>query len=269
MILYSYAKINLGLKVSEKRPDGFHNLDMIMQSIDLCDYVHIEKTKEKKIIVSCDRLVCDEKSNLAYKAAKIMLDKVNSNFGVNIKIEKNIPIGAGLGGGSSNAASVIVGLDKALKLNLSKDEKIKIALDIGSDVPFCLFGGTLRCKGRGEVFFPVSKMPECKILIKEGKEKSFTSDAFKKLDLILDKEEKNDKIEILKECLITRNIKLISKNCFNDFEKIVETPKEWHLTGSGSAIFKIEEKSFTITDNDVIICQPKNCGVEIIEDNWD
>lgn len=268
MILSSFAKINLGLKVKEKRSDGFHDLDMIMQSVSLCDRVHIEKIKEKKISVSCDKFVCDEESNLAYKAAKVFFDEINPDFGISIKIEKNIPFGAGLGGGSSNAAAVIVGLDKVFELNLSKDEKIKLALNVGSDVPFCLFGGTLRCKGRGEALFPLSKMPECKILIKEGKNKSFTKDAFEKLDMILNKEETGNRIDILKECLITKNIKLISNNCFNDFEKIIEVPENWHLTGSGSAFFKIVDKSFTITDNDVIMCQSSSCGVEIIEDNW-
>ena len=268
MILSSFAKINLGLKVKEKRLDGFHDLDMIMQSVDLHDRIHIEKIEEKKIVVSCNKFVCDEKSNLAYKAAKVIFDKINPNFGISIKIEKNIPFGAGLGGGSSNAAAVIIGLDKIFKLNLSKDEKIKIALSIGSDVPFCLFGGTLRCKGRGEILLPVNNMPECKILIKEGKNKSFTSDAFKKLDTILNNEKNDNKIDFLKECLITKNIKLISSNCFNDFEKITGVPEGWHLTGSGSALFKIVDKSFTISDNDVIICQPTCCGVEIIEDNW-
>ena len=268
MILSSFAKINLGLKVESKREDGFHNLDMIMQSVSLCDYVHISKIKEKKIYVSCNKPVCDEKSNLAYKAAKIIFDKTSPNFGFKIHIEKNIPFGAGLGGGSSNAASVILALDKILKLNLSYKEKIDISLKIGSDVPFCLFGGTLRCRGRGEILSYVNGLTDCKVLIKEGSQKSFTSNAFKILDKVLCEEENSEKIELLNESLKTNDINLISKRCFNDFENIIKVPKNWHLTGSGSAYFKIVEKSFTTINNDVIICEPVDCGVRIIENNW-
>lgn len=270
MILSSYAKINLGLKVNTKRPDGFHDVDMIVQSVDLCDFVYISRLKAKEILVSCNKNICEKEQNLAYKAAELVIGKYDFGFGLNIHIDKNIPIGAGLGGGSSNAAAVIFGLNTML--NLPVKEIVDIALQIGSDVPFCFFGGTLRCQGRGEILSDVNVLEEYKILIKPGPNLSFTRDAYKKLDSFFEKNDNkkvNDyRIAKLIDSLKYENTEKISKCCFNDFENVVEFPKGWHLTGSGSASFKIVNKNFTKNNDNIIICRPVNCGVKIIEDNW-
>ena len=270
MILSSYAKINLGLKVNNKRADGFHDVDMVVQSVDLCDLVYLSKLKSKEILVSCDKNICDNNQNLAYKAAKIIIEKYNLDFGLNIHIDKNIPIGAGLGGGSSNAAAVIFGLNTVL--HLSRKEIIDIALKIGSDVPFCVFGGTLRCQGRGEILSNIDNPREYKVLIRPGSNFSFTSNAYEKLDSFFDKNntERTDNFRISKliNSLKYENIEKISECCFNDFEHVIDFPRGWHLTGSGSASFKIVNKNFTKNNDNIIICKPINCGVRIIEDNW-
>jgi len=269
MKILSFAKINLGLKVNKKRLDGFHDLDMIVQSVDLYDILHISIIDDPgKIEVSCNKFICEEESNLAYKSAKVMFDIFHPNFGIKIYIEKNIPFGAGLGGGSSNAAAVILCLNHVLKLNLSYEQKINISSKIGSDVPFFMFGGTLQCQGRGEIIKHIDQLPECNILIREGKNKSFTSDAYKKLDDISYFDSSDQRIENLKNSIKLKDINSISDNCFNDFEKIISVPDGWHLTGSGSASFKIINKNFTSLDDAYIICKPVNYGVKIIENNW-
>ena len=270
MILSSFAKINLGLKVSNKRDDGFHDLDMIVQSISLCDYITLRKSSFRKITVSCNKNICNQEQNLAYISAKSVLERCNVNFGIDIHIEKNIPIGAGLGGGSSNAAAVIVGLSRVL--NLSNKQILEIASEIGADVPFCCLGGTYRCRGKGEILDRVSCLKDCKILIKKGNVPYFTKNAYEKLDKFFENKNylnSNDSrvknlINSLKHC----DIKKISDSCFNDFENIIETSKDWHLTGSGSASFKLVSEDFTNYDNNVIIYKPVNFGVEILEDNW-
>ena len=269
MKILSFAKINLGLKVNKKRLDGFHDLDMIVQSVDLHDILHISIIDDPgKIEVSCNKFICDEESNLAYKSAKMLFDIFHPDFGIKIYIEKNIPFGSGLGGGSSNAAAIILCLNYILKLNLPDEQKITIASKIGSDVPFFIFGGTLQCQGKGELIKIIDQLPECNILIKEGKDKSFTSDAYKRLDNLFYFDYSDKKIEQLKNSIKSKDINSISNNCFNDFEKIINVPDGWHLTGSGSASFKIIDRNFTFFDNTSIICRPVSYGVKIIENNW-
>ena len=151
------AKLNLFLKVYGKRPDDFHNLISVMQSIDLSDRLSIEKTESGKIEVSCSNpdVPCGE-SNLAYKAADYFLKKVNRKVGgLKIHIEKNIPVMGGLAGGSSDAAGVLVGLRRIMHVNLEDADLVKFASDIGSDVPFCMIGGTALVQGRGEKLEPL------------------------------------------------------------------------------------------------------------------
>ena len=270
MVICSFAKINLGLEIGKKRDDSFHNLDMITQSISLCDNISLSKIEDATIDVTCSKSVCKKESNLAYKAAKMLFDLASPDYGVKIDIIKNIPVGAGLGGGSSDAAAVICGLDKIFKMHLSIEEIVDLALKIGSDVPLCFFGGTLQCQGRGEVLTKLDDMPDCKILIKNGKNKNITSHSyglFDKLTVNEDSNSKNDRIKILKESLKSGDMKRISDSCFNDFEKVYKVENGWHLTGSGSSCFKIVDKNFNVSDGNLIVCSPVDCGLKIIDDN--
>ena len=149
----SPAKINLHLEVLGKRKDGYHELAMLMQSINLKDYLEIEDNINGDINLSSNNVELDLKEdNLIIKAASILRNCYpDRNLGANIFLDKNIPIGAGLAGGSSNAAATLIGLNKLWQLNLDKPTLKKFALILGSDVPFFLEGGSQYCFGRGEI----------------------------------------------------------------------------------------------------------------------
>jgi 4-diphosphocytidyl-2-C-methyl-D-erythritol kinase len=146
--LRAYAKLNLTLKINGKRQDGYHDIDSVMQSISLHDEVDINTT-DSGIKVSCS--IPGIENNTAQKAAELFLSETKIKGGVNIHIKKNIPLASGLGGGSADAAATLIGLFKLFNLNLHKDKLLELGAKIGSDVPFCLTGGTARCTGRGEV----------------------------------------------------------------------------------------------------------------------
>ncbi len=163
MRLYSLlaaAKINLYLEIVGSRPDGFHELIMVMQSISLADRVTVRSIGVDEIRVRCKHpLVPADQSNLAYRAAALLVEKfpgvIAKLGGVEITLEKQIPVGAGLAGGSGNAAAVLVGLDLLWQLGLTQGELQVLGAELGSDVPFCISGGTAIATGRGEQLDPL------------------------------------------------------------------------------------------------------------------
>src|SRR3954469_21339572 len=159
------AKINLSLKVLGKRADGFHEIETLIAPISLCDTIDIEK-QNRWIDFSCDDPTLpggDE--NLVVRAAKLFLEQAKIKSGVSIKLEKKIPHGAGLGGGSSDAAAMLRALNELFETNLSREELGKIAAEIGSDVPFFLFNSAAVCKGRGEIVEPAKLKSKLSILL--------------------------------------------------------------------------------------------------------
>lgn len=160
------AKINLTLDVLYKREDGFHQVEMIMQSIDLADVLHLEerKTGDVSIATTIARLPCDQR-NLAYRAAALLKETCQVKSGVHIFLEKNIPVAAGLAGGSADAASVLIGLNQLWKLGLSTNELEILGAKLGSDVPFCIKGGTVLATGRGELLQPLADIKPCYIVL--------------------------------------------------------------------------------------------------------
>jgi 4-diphosphocytidyl-2-C-methyl-D-erythritol kinase len=156
----SYAKVNLTLDVMGKRLDGFHSVESVMQTISLHDVVQMQIEPQPGIRISCTAPeIPTDARNLAWKAADLILSRFGEGRGVCIGIEKHIPVEAGLGGGSSNAAAVIAGLSRILGLSISVDELCKLAAKVGSDVPFFLKGGTAFVQGRGE---EVDTLPDIK-----------------------------------------------------------------------------------------------------------
>ena len=154
--LDAYGKINLGLDVLGKRDDGYHDLDMVMQSVDLCDKITITKNDSDEITVKSNTgKIPNDESNLAYKAAKLLIDEFNIQKGVEIEIEKNIPISGGMAGGSTDCAAVLKGMNKLFKLKLSEEELMERGVKLGADVPFCIMGKTARAEGIGEVLTPI------------------------------------------------------------------------------------------------------------------
>jgi 4-diphosphocytidyl-2-C-methyl-D-erythritol kinase len=152
------AKINLSLDVLGKRNDGYHELRMIMQSIDLYDEIILEKTSDG-ISICCDnKAVPTDQTNICYKVAVKLFEKYSIKGGINIKIIKRIPIAAGLAGGSADAAGVIEGINKLYELGMTTEEMFEAGLSVGADVPFCLLKGTALAEGIGEVLTPLKTL---------------------------------------------------------------------------------------------------------------
>lgn len=160
------AKINLTLDVLHKRTDGYHEVEMIMQAIELADTLSFAErpTGEISIVANIAHLPCDHR-NLAYKAAMLIKETYSIDQGVHIILEKKIPMSAGLAGGSTDAAAVLIGLNRLWNLGLSLQELESLGARLGSDVPFCLRGGTMLATGRGEILHPLAPMPPCYVVL--------------------------------------------------------------------------------------------------------
>lgn len=164
------AKINLTLDVLYKRPDNYHEVEMVMTTVDLADRIGLEAREDGLIkIVSADRYVPDDQRNFAYQAAQLLKDTYDIEQGVNIHIEKEIPIAAGLAGGSSDAAATLRGLNTLWNLGLSLDELAELGAKIGSDVSFCVYGGTALATGRGEKIEHLTAPPTCFVVLAKPK----------------------------------------------------------------------------------------------------
>ncbi len=160
------AKVNYLLDVIRRRPDGYHELRMVMQRINLCDDISITLTDSPTVAVTCSKNgVPDGPDNIAWKAARIMLDLSGSNQGADIVITKNIPVAAGLGGGSSDAATVLMGFNELLNLSLPDKRLMEIGVTLGADVPFFIFKKTALAEGIGEKLSAMPDMPKVWILI--------------------------------------------------------------------------------------------------------
>lgn len=181
--LKALAKINLGLDVTGVRENGYHDVCMVMQTIHLYDNVTIKRTAEPGIQVKTNlEYLPTNNDNIAYKAAKLLIDEFGIQDGVEIMLEKNIPVAAGLAGGSSNAAAVLVGMNDMFQLNLSQQDLMDRGVKLGADVPYCVMQGTALAEGIGEVLTPLPAMPECTILIAKPGISVSTKVVYEKLD---------------------------------------------------------------------------------------
>ncbi len=166
IILKARAKINLTLGVTGKRDNGYHELEMIMQTINLHDTIYIRKATVPgiKLSINYSWLPKDER-NIAYKAAKLFLDEMNINEGLSMEIFKRIPVCAGLAGGSADAAAVLIGLNRIFNTHLSKEKLMEMGLKLGADVPFCIARGTMLATGIGEILTPLVSMKQTYVVI--------------------------------------------------------------------------------------------------------
>ncbi len=164
--LKAYAKINLGLDVIKKREDGYHEVRMIMQTIGLYDKISINTTNHPSIKVKTNlHYLPTDKNNLVYKAAALMKETFQIKAGVYIHLEKRIPVAAGMAGGSADAATTLYGMNRLFHLNLKTEELLKLAVQIGADVPYCILRGTALSEGIGEILTPLPPFPACYVLI--------------------------------------------------------------------------------------------------------
>ena len=218
--LKSRAKINLSIDVLGKRQDGYHLVEMIMQTIDLYDLIEInEKDNDQITIKSTSDEIPLDCNNLVYKAANLIKKTFNINKGVEIHIKKNIPVAAGMAGGSSNAAAVLVGLNKLWNLNLSNQQLEKIGLKLGADVPFCINGGAVLASGIGEELTPIKGLTKdvCILVCKPDLFVS-TKEVYECIDSKdIDKRPNN---KFLIECLKNEDTRQLAENMFNVLEGV-------------------------------------------------
>lgn len=181
--LRSHAKINLGLDVLGRRENGYHDVRMVMQTVFLYDTVKMEKTEEEGIFVSTNLFYLpNDKNNLAYRAAELLREEFHLKGGVRINLQKRIPVSAGLAGGSSNAAAVLVGMNIMYDLGLSTEDLMERGVTLGADVPYCIMRGTVLAEGIGEVLTPVAPMPKAYVLLAKPGINVSTPKVYQKLD---------------------------------------------------------------------------------------
>ncbi|MBE6718027.1 MAG: 4-(cytidine 5'-diphospho)-2-C-methyl-D-erythritol kinase [Ruminococcaceae bacterium] len=216
----AYAKINLFLEVCEKRPDSYHDIDSVMHSVSLCDVVSISKNDE--LILTNSAGLPNDENNIAYKSAKLFFDFSGIKSGAKIHIQKNIPISAGLAGGSTNAAAVLMGLNSIYNTNIDIDTLCELGAKIGADVPFCIMRGCYVTKGIGNIFTPCPALPDCYIVISKSGEGVSTPFAYKEIDnLRLNQKYNFRKSDEVVDALKKGDLEEI-KNCiFNAFESVV------------------------------------------------
>jgi 4-diphosphocytidyl-2-C-methyl-D-erythritol kinase len=178
------AKINLGLDVLGKRVDGYHELEMVMSSVDLADRLIMEELEEDKIIIETNKafLPIDKRNNV-YQAASIVKNRYGIKKGILIRIKKNIPVAAGLGGGSTDCAAALRGMDRLWQLNLTLPELINIGMEVGTDVPYCIYGTTAFVAGKGEKVTPLRPMPQCWVVLVKPRLSVSTGKIFQEVDL--------------------------------------------------------------------------------------
>lgn len=168
--LKARAKINLGLDVVRKREDGYHEVRMIMQMINLYDKITLRKKTESGITVTTNLSYLPvNEDNLVYRAAKLLMDEFQVDGGLEIELQKYIPVAAGMAGGSTDAAAVMVGVNRIFQLGLNKKQLMERGVKIGADVPFCIMRGTALAEGIGEELTPLPAMPHCSLVIAKPK----------------------------------------------------------------------------------------------------
>ncbi|HET7629495.1 MAG TPA: 4-(cytidine 5'-diphospho)-2-C-methyl-D-erythritol kinase [Bacillales bacterium] len=213
------AKINLALDVLNKRDDGYHEVKMVMTTIDLADRLELECTDHEKIRVSTSSgFLPEDHRNLAYRAAQLLQTRFEVNKGVTISIDKQIPVAAGLAGGSSDAAAVLRGLNRLWRLNLSMQELAEIGSEIGSDVAFCVYGGTAVATGRGEILSPISPPPPCWVVLAKPNVGVSTKDMYRQLQM---GDIKHPDVDGLVEAIERRNYRKMCEKMENVFEPLV------------------------------------------------
>ncbi|MBI2134785.1 4-(cytidine 5'-diphospho)-2-C-methyl-D-erythritol kinase [Candidatus Woesearchaeota archaeon] len=222
MHVNSYAKANLYLKIGKKLKSGYHDVESVMQLVKLHDSISFEKLKEDRIIIESNNRELENKNNLAYKAAELLKKKFNVKEGIKIRVDKSIPISAGLGGGSSNAAATLVFLNKLWGLKQSQKKLVELAIKIGSDVPFFIFGNTALVEGIGEKVKPLKKTASINIVLVNPGIKVATTKAYGWFDKAKAKPKSKKSAKQVIDAITKKNIKKIAEGMHNDFDGIVE-----------------------------------------------
>lgn len=221
MPLNSYAKINLYLKIGKKLSSGYHNIVSVMQKIELKDTISIEPLGEDRVVVECTNKELENENNLVYKAASLLKKKFKIREGVRLFIEKNIPIEAGLGGGSSNAATALINLNKLWRLKLGERQLIEMASQLGSDVPFFIGDNAALVEGIGNKIKRINKSFSVNIVLINPGFRVSTKWAYSAFDRQKSKIKAKADIAGLIKAIEKKDIKGIASNLHNDFEPII------------------------------------------------
>lgn len=289
MKLKAAAKLNLLLDVAGILPDGYHSLNMIMQSVTCYDTVRVDRTKGEDIkIITSDKRVPTDDRNIVYKAAKEFFHytRITRGRGIEIEIDKQIPMAAGLAGGSADGAAVIYALNMLYNKNLSLRELCEIGEKVGADVPFALTGGTAYCTDKGGVIAPLPLLENCFFLLCKPEMDVSTVSAYKQLDEA-EYIRHADTVGML-YAVKTKNYEMMCKKACNVFEQVIEVPKRPHIksvmkkhgaalsmmSGSGPTVYGL----FWLKENaekcvgelrkdfgELILCEPCEKSIEIIE----
>ncbi len=253
------CKLNLSLDITGRREDGYHFMKMVMQTVDLYDRVVLTSNLDGKIRVVCeDGQVPQEEENIAHKAAVEFFNETELECsGLDIYIDKKIPMQAGLGGGSADGAAVLVGLNELYQTGLSLHELGMIGQKVGADIPFCIHGGTALVEGIGEIITPLPDLPECYIVIAKPQMGSQTAAAFRRYDELKEQERlaKIPDLEEMVAAVVSNELEPIAHSMGNVLESVLDLEEVKHIeaamleqgalgammTGSGSAVFGIFE----------------------------
>ncbi len=288
MKLKAFSKINLLLDITGIKKNGYHSLFTVMQSVSLYDVITVEKNNSNEITVSCDTEgVPTDKSNIVYKCAEKFFEyaDIKKDMGIHIHIEKNVPFGAGMGGGSGDGAAVLVALNKLFETEYSDKILCRIGVKVGADIPFCIVGGTALALDTGAVVAPLPDIKDYYIVVVKPDASVSTKEAYAAVDAV--EYMKHPKNNTMLELLADGECDEALKYCANVFEQAFDIPGRVDIkdnfnkngalaacmTGSGSAIYGIfsDEKSavksvesLKADFKNVYICRPEKTGVEII-----
>lgn len=220
--LKALGKINLGLDVLGRRPNGYHDVRMVMQTVYLYDQILLEKTDKEGISLETNLFYLPvNENNLAYRAAKMLIDEFAIKEGVHISLEKHIPVAAGMAGGSSNAAAVLYGMNRLFQLGLTDQELMDRGVQLGADVPYCIMRGTVLAEGIGEKLTPLPAMPKCHVLLAKPPISVSTQKVYEKLDA--QKVTKHPDIDGILLGLQTGDLKKITSSMGNVLENVTIT----------------------------------------------
>lgn len=254
---YAYAKLNLSLDVTARRDDGYHNMLMVMQTISLADRIVLERTPDTGLHLSCNyRYVPTDERNLAVRAARAYLQAIGAEAelpGIVVRLEKQIPVGAGMAGGSADAAAVLRGMNRMFGHPLDRPELESLAGQVGSDVAFCIAGGTQLASGRGEVLEDLPPLPACHLVVCKPGFSISTPELFRKLDEVSLR--RHPDTAGMLDALDRADLREIAIRLYNVFEEIPDRRMRQiaeiksrlldHgalgavMTGTGSAVFAL------------------------------
>ncbi len=224
--LKAYAKINLGLDVTGKREDGYHEVRMIMQTVNLYDTLFIKEIDRNAIVIKTNKAFLPvNESNIIYKAATLMKETYGIEKGFFVDLKKHIPVAAGMAGGSADAAATMVGINNMYRLGIPLDRLMELGVKIGADVPYCIMRGTALAEGIGEKLTRLASLPDCQILIAKPPISVSTKSVYEKLDL--------------------------SEAVHPDIDGMIDCLKEGSLTGISSRLMNVLER-VTVTDHPLI-----------------